>query len=276
MAKQILTEMQIILLLTQLNPLRLGKDANPIITGPNTFVLTGKKVQVAGGEPVKQFVQVSKLTEEAKKANPGLTPGKYLRLTKTEQVKDITSALDEIVAPRKPLADNLFENQNPLLFETLVSLLKKKDAAGKYIHFTEMEDDREGNPRMKLINPVRGAFVTLNMPAHFRMDARTGKELAGSAKDISTNHFKEAQKIVFRTMELFLFPADIEKLQSIAINRFQKLVEPMLAEEIVTTTLKAGEVIAKEVKSNTTTEKDLETENHEDGLAVGPDGMPLP
>lgn len=290
MAKQILTEMQIILLLTQLNPHRVGKDANPIIMGQNTFVLTGKKAQTADGVAVKQFVQVSKLSDEAKKANPGLTNGKYLRLTKTEQVKDVTTALDEIVAPRKPLADNLFENQNPLLFETLVALLKKKVneenkakhpnlKLGDYIHFVEMEDDKEGNPRLKLLNPVKGAFVTINYPAHYRIDTKTGKELKGSAKDISTGSYKDAQKIVFRSLELFLFPADVEKLQSIAINRYQKLVEPMLAEEVVISTLKAGVETQREVKSDINTERDViesAITDKDDDVAVGPDGMPLP
>jgi hypothetical protein len=267
MAKQLLLEAQILALLTFLNPLRIGKDANPLVATANTFVLTGKKVQVAGGESIEQYTQMAVLSPEAKAANPNLVAGRYLRIMKTEQTKEVNTINDAIMAPRQPLADNLFENQNPLLFDTLISLLKKKDDKGNFIHFVKMEPDKDGNPRIKLLNPVGGAFVTLNMPPHYRVQS-DGKVLSGASKDLATGTYKPASKIIFRKLVLFLFPAQFEELQSIAMNKFQKLVEPMLAEEIVMTTYKANEVVEKTVKSNTTTAEDLEDEGNDTSKVI--------
>jgi hypothetical protein len=285
MAKQILTEAQIIILLTMLNPMRIGKDANPIITTNNTFVLTGKKTKIQGGEEVASFVLNAVLTDAAKKANPNLVAGRYLRLMKTEQVKAVTTVNDAIEAARKPIADNLFENQNPMLFDTILTLLKKRSKVGDkvvYEHFEEMNPDRDGNPRLKLINPVKGAFLVLNMPPHFRVQT-DGKILAGSRKDISTGEFRKAENIIFREMTLFLLPVEYDRLQSIAINRFQKLVEPMLSEEIVTTKLKAGVETSKEVTSSTTTAADVDEDNagaadtngDAGGVTLDENGLPL-
>jgi hypothetical protein len=252
-----LTEKEALDLLIEMNPLRLGKDANPIVEKKNQFILTGIRKTIRGVEGVEVFVQPTILTEKAKKANPGLMPGRYIRMTKTDMVKEIMSAEDDLRAGRKPVADNLFENQNPLLFSKLIKMLSEKDEKGAYKYFTKMPDDAKGNPVIILRNPVPGAFVTLNMPAHNRITPN-GEILAGARKDLKSGEFGAKQDIVFHDVTIFLLPEEFDKLQSIALRKFQKEVEPMLAEEIIKITRIANKDIKREVKSNTDTAEDLE------------------
>lgn len=254
-----LTEKEVRDLLIEMNPLRLGVDANPIVEKKNQFIITGIRKQVPGKDGVVDvYVQLTKLSDKAKKANPGLVAGKYIRMTKTDMVKEILSASDDLRAGRKPIAENLFENQNPLLFSKIVKLLMEKDEKGNLTYFTKMPDDKNGNPVIMLKNPVPGAFITLNVPAHHKMSV-TGEILAGSRKNIRTGEFEAPQEIVFHDITFFLLPEEFDRVESIALNKFQKEIEPMLAEEIVKSVRVANKEIKREVKKNTDTSADMET-----------------
>jgi hypothetical protein len=258
MAKQTFTADEALDLLISMNPLRLGVNANPLVEKDNQFIITGKRKTIKGIPNVEAYVDMTKITEAGKAANPGLVAGRYIRMTKTDMTKEITSLTDKLRAGRKPVADNLFENQNPLLFSKLLQLLGQKDEKGNYTYFTRMPDDKNGNPVLILKIAVPGAFVTLNMPPHFKIDVE-GKILAGARKDLRTQSYGSPESIVFNDVTLFLLPEEFERLQSKALNIFQKTVEPMLAKEIVKITRVAGKEVAKEVKANTTTAENLET-----------------
>ena len=253
MAKEKLTVEQIRSILKEKNPQRFGENANPLVPNKCKFILVGIMKDDTEGNKVERFVQVTKLSEEAKKANPGLTSTQYIRILKTDDVPEVVEATDTLRTARKPIPDNLFERQQPLVFEQIVRLLKQKDGK-EYKFFINMEKDGNGNPRLKLKNPVLGVFATLNVPGHY-VRGTDGNFLTGARKDLGTNTFGKAEKIVMRTINMFLFEHDIEKFEEMAIGAFQRTVEPLLAEEVKISLDESGRVINKEVKNTSTVEQ---------------------
>jgi hypothetical protein len=264
MAKEKLTVEQIRELLISRNPLKFGVNANPIVLQKTSFVLVGRmKTPAGGGDAKEQYMDITQLSDEAKKANPGLTTTRFIRIMKTDLVNETIKPGDVIHTARKPIADNLFERQQPMLFELLIRLLKDKNEDGSYKHFTKLEKDKAGNPQVKLTSPLLGAFITLNVPGYYKVD-KDGKILMGSTKDISTNKFGDKKKQVFRSDVFFLAEHDIDRMEEIAIGRFQKLIEPMLAEEITVTLGEGGTVIKKDIVKDTVAADnvEIETENN--------------
>jgi hypothetical protein len=245
MTKQRLTEEQILNLLIRLNPRRLGTDADPIIAVDNSFTFTGQKKKLPSGIEYESYVNPTVITPAGLAANPGLKPGRYMRIMKTNHVIMPTKPGEKFHAPRPPLAENLFENQNTELFAWFCSLLKDKD-----IWFIPMEPDRDGNPRIKLSTPVVGAFVTINYPAHYRVDKEGGK-LSGSSRDLAggKDKYMAREAIAFNSMTFFLFDYEFDNLQAKAINTYKKLIQPMLVKEVVVTELEGGIEIGRKVKS---------------------------
>jgi len=264
MAKEKLTVEQIRELLISRNPLKFGVNANPIIPQKTSFVLVGRmKIPAGGGEAKEQYMDITQLSEEAKKANPGLTTTRFIRVMKSDAVSDTIKPGETIHTARKPIADNLFERQQPMLFELLVRLLKDKDNE----HFVKLEKDLAGNPRVKLKSPILGAFVVLNVPGYYKID-KDGKILMGSTKDISSGKFGDKKKQIFRTDTFFLAEHDIDRMEEIAIGRFQKLIEPMLAEEITVTLGESGHVIKKDIAKDQVAADNVEPEINTEGTVL--------
>lgn len=277
MAKEKLTVAQIRQLMQTLNPRKFGANADPFVPKRTKFILTGRIKDGAGGEKREQYVDITTISEEAKKANPGLTTTRFLRILKTDDVPEVVNPTDVLHTARNPIPDNLFERSNPMLYETLVRLLKDKDDKGNYKYFVKLEADGAGNPRLKLTNPVMGVFVTINVPGHYKLD-KDGKILSGSKKDISTNKFSPKEKIVFRTDTFFVFEHEIDRIEEICIGRYQKLIEPMLSEEVIVTLDEGGNIIKKDIAAPLSA--GAENEEHEEKektvLATGDDGELLP
>lgn len=262
MAKIKATESEIRALLISMNPKILGPNADPLVPQRCKFILTGKMKQGEGGVEKEQYTLRSVLSPEAKAANPNLTPTNYLRVTKTDYMKPVSSPDDVIEVGRSPWADNLFENQQPELFADLVQRLKDS----KDTYFEPMPKDKNGLPRLKMKNPVLGAFIAIQVPGHYVIGT-DGKPLTNSVKDISTGKFGAQSKTVMRELRLFLYPYQFQSLMSMAIARYQKQVEPMLAEEVTYKVNTAGAVTERKIADNVAaenivpevTEKDEET-----------------
>jgi len=228
------TEAEIRQKLIELNPGLFGPAAHPLIPQKTKFILTGK-VKVSSDNVEKdQFTLRTKLSDEAKKANPTLRDTNYLRIVKTDYVKTVTSPDEPIVVPRKAWADNLFENQQPEFFSDIIERLKEKEK-----WFEGMKKDDEGNPRLKMRNPVMGVFVAVQVPGH-HVIGPDGKVLSNARKDISTGKFGEKSKTVMREMRMFIYDHQIPSLMSLAIAQYQKRVEPLLAEEVTYVVNTAG------------------------------------
>jgi hypothetical protein len=279
MAKQKLEVDQIRNLLHKLNPKKLGANADPVIPQKTKFILTGKKSQGANEEKKTQFTLTTKLSEEAKKANPGLTEGKYFRVLKTDDIKDVTSPDEVMHTGRRPVPDNIFERQQPIVFDQITRLLKVKftkddekneiGKEGERKYFREMSDDPQGNPRVKMTNPILGAFITLNVPGHLRYTA-AGKALQGARKDITSGTFGNPEKIVFRTMQFFVYEHDIDRVEEIAIGLFQRQVEPALVTEVKIEKIEGGLEIKKEINSGASAADEIH--NNEDEPIIIPSG----
>jgi hypothetical protein len=235
----------------ELNPLKFGEHANPLVATRTKFIITGVKAQNANGESMVKWVDVTKLSPEAQAANPGLTVTRFMRIMKTDDTPEVVKPGDILRVSRNPIPDNLFERSQPDLFEKLKRLLAEKGPDGKMSHFLPLEPDTAGNPRIKLLSPVMGCFVTLNVPGHYRMN-KDGKPLVGSRKDIATGKFGSPEKVVFRTDTFFLLENDLDRMEEIAIGRFQKLIEPLLSEEVIVSMDDTGNIIKKEIKSAAT------------------------
>lgn len=271
MAKQFVkkTVEEIRTLLRALNPRKLGSSADPIVMERTSMILTGRIEKGKDGD-VEKFIHKTTLSEEAKKANPNLTPTRYFRIMKTNEVQEISAPGALIRTGRRPLADNLFERQQPILFDTLVRLLQEDKEKGGNYHFEKMTPDPQGNPRLRLKSPIMGAFVTLSVPAHKRVDAN-GKVLSGATKNIATGKFNQAAPIEFTQDTFFLHEHELDSLESIAISRYRKLVEPMLFEEVVITKSSAGDE-RKEVNAGAQPEGHDE---HETEIPGAPDPLDM-
>jgi len=256
MAKEKMTVEQIRSLLTRLNPKKFGANANPTVPGKTKFILTGIMRKGKDNKEVAQFQQTTVLSDEAKAANPNLTPTRYLRVMKTDDIQSVSNSTDVLRTGRRPLADNIFERQQPVLYNDIVSLLKKKtevDGKVTYEHFEVMTPDDKGNPRIKLLNPVLGCFVSLNVPGHFKIGT-DGKIMQASRKDLLTGKFSKPEKVVFREDKFFVYEHEIDSIEAIAIGRYQKLIEPMLAEEIIMTVDEGGNIQRREIQKHISAE----------------------
>ena len=116
------TEAQIRAKLRELNPTLFGASATPIVAQKVRFILTGV-YKGTGETKLKQFTQLSVLSEESKKANPNLRASRYFRITSTDYTKSVTSTEDVINPGRKPWGTNLFENNAPEFFAEIRRLL---------------------------------------------------------------------------------------------------------------------------------------------------------
>lgn len=266
---KVLTDSQVVRLLHEKNPRRFGPNADPLVETKTDFILTGRIKKNSAGNEVIVWLDKSNLTEEDLKANPNLKPSRYLRITRTDAVPDFVPG-QPFTIPRKPIAQNLFENENPLLFNTLVGLLKEKDKNGKLIHFKELENDANGNPMCKLISPVWGAFVTINWPAHKRLDANR-KPLAVRRKNLMTGQYEaKATPVVFREDTFWLPSTSFDRLESIAIQRFRKFIEPLLLEEVSFKVNSAGRVTEEKIETGAT-ETDLYEQGEGQRTDIDPD-----
>lgn len=271
------TEAQIRAKLRELNPDLFGTGKQPIVEQKTKFLLIGKYNKDAAGNKLAQFTQLSVLSDEAKKANPNLRPSRYFRVTTTDYTKPVTDINEGIRPGRKAWANNIFESQNPELYTEILRLLllDKKETDPNKKFFEELPDDREGNPVLRLKTPVWGAFIPVQVPGHYVLDAKTGKKLVASARDISTNSFGPARPVIMREMRLFLYGFQFASVEAIAMAQYQKTVEPMLAEEVTYKLNTAGDIVEQKPANNTAGEAiDPENETTETA-APETDAVPL-
>lgn len=269
------TEAQIRAKLRELNPDLFGANKQPLVAQKIRFILTGKYNKDAAGNKVTQFTQISNPSEDAKKANPNLRASRYFRVTSTDYTKTITSPDDVISFGRKPWASNIFESQHPEAYSEIMRLLmEKKD--GEFVYFEKLPDDRDGNPVIRLRNPIWGNFLTVQVPGHYVVDARTGKPLEASPKNIATGKFEKPRPITMREMRIMLYDYQFNSAEALAMAQYQKLVEPMIAEEITYTVNTAG-VITDEKPIPSVAAEGIEPENVDvDTPAADDAGVPLP
>jgi hypothetical protein len=261
LSKVMLSTAEVISILRDLNPLKIGKDANPLIPLEAQFTFTGRKAQGANGTERVYWAEFATQTEADKKANPNMKPSRYIRITKTVHAPQITSPTQVLKKGfKRPIVETMFEGENTEIFGELMRLLNYKDPETKLNPFiVDIEPDGAGNPRKKLTNPISGAFVTLMVPDHYTLKRNENgtKEFSEfSRKDLLTGVYEPAEYTTINTMKMFVLEEDFGDFEAMAIRKFKREVMRLLVNEELVATMIHNVKVSEEKRASSAFEED--------------------